>query len=123
MTTIVTVAYEGDRLALLLQAKSLGLYGGGAGIVEVIVVENASAGVRLNWRPELLAAYGSLAPVVRFVPSPEVAALPQAEGWWTQQVLKLEVARLVGTADYLLLDAKHHLGSGPANPLVEQRLS
>ncbi len=109
MTTIVTVAYEGDRLALLLQAKSLSLYAGSAGIVEIIVVENPSPGVRLTWRPELLAAYGPLAPAVRFVSSSDVAVLPQAGGWWTQQVLKLEIARLVRTADYLLLDAKHHL--------------
>lgn len=113
-TTIVTVAYEGDRLGLLLQARSLGLYAGGAGLAEVIVVENPSSdgeghGSGLGWRSELLAAYGPLAPIVRFVPRKDVAALPQAEGWWTQQVLKLEVARLVGTADYLLLDAKHHL--------------
>lgn len=109
MTTIVTVAYEGDRLALLLQAKSLNLHACSAGIVEIIVVENPSPGVRLAWRPELLAAYGHLAPIVRFVSSSDVAVLPKTGGWWTQQVLKLEIARFVRTPDYLLLDAKHHL--------------
>lgn len=108
--TIVTVAFEGDTGAMGLQARSMARFLPRALVREIIVVENGLPGTPMPWRQSLLAEYGCLADLVTFKTADEVATLPKGtEGWWGQQVLKLEVARQVSTPAYLLLDGKHHL--------------
>jgi hypothetical protein len=107
--TFVTVAHEIDYELLKIQARSFDLYADPCIIREIIVVENFTPNKELDWRAELLNLYGSLAARVRFVRSADLVELPKVSGWWTQQVLKLIIAREITTEWYVTLDAKNQL--------------
>ncbi len=107
--TFVTVAHADDGWLLRLQARSMRLHLAPLLIDEIVVVENFDGGRPLAWRDRLLIEYGHLADRVRFVPSEALGAIPRAAGWWTQQVLKLLVYRIVVSRRYVVLDAKNHL--------------
>jgi hypothetical protein len=109
-TTFVTVAHEIDYELLKIQARSLDLYADPSIIKQIIVVENFTPGKELDWRAELLTLYGSLATRVRFVRSVDLVDMPTAySGWWTQQVLKLVIAKEITTEWYVTFDAKNQL--------------
>jgi hypothetical protein len=55
------------------------------------LVENFAPGNELDWCAELLNLYGKLATSVRFVCSVDLVDMPNAYGWWMQQVRKLVV--------------------------------
>ena len=107
--TFVTVAHADDGWLLCLQARSMCLYLPAALVDEIVVVENFDTGRPLAWRKQLLVEYGDLAHLVRFVPSELLGVMLPATGWWTQQVLKLLVCRVVESGRYVVLDAKNHL--------------
>lgn len=115
----VTVAHAADEWMLRIQARSMRTYLPPSLLGEIIVVENFDRGREVDWRDRLRAEYGHLAPLVRFVSAPALGSMPQAAGWWTQQVLKLTVARTVTCARYVLLDAKNHLVRPLARDFLE----
>jgi hypothetical protein len=106
----ITVAHAADFGLLALQARSMACFCPLDLVHEILIVENFDAGAAMDWRGELLAAYGPLAPVVWFVDAATIAPMEARHGgWWRQQVLKLTAARVVTAERYLVLDAKNHL--------------
>lgn len=103
--TIVTISHTPEMPLLKLQARSLSRYLDKSFIREVLVIDN-STGDPLDLA-ELLPQYGKLP--VRCIPASDIVVLPKADGWFTQQVLKLMVARHVKTQRYIILDTKTHL--------------
>jgi Family of unknown function (DUF6492) len=102
----VTVGFEGDAGLLCLQARSMRLYCPPELIEEIIIIDN---GLK-EWRGNLLRQYGSLACSVRIVPAASIADLPPgAGGWYTQQALKINVAEIIRSERYVVLDAKNHM--------------
>lgn len=76
---------------------------------EILVIENCDPMVAPFWRDAALKEYGPLAGLVRFIQASFFGPIPPAAGWWTQQVLKILVARTVGFPRYVVLDTKSHL--------------
>ena len=103
--TFVTVAHSADLEPLELQARSMSLYLPVDLVQEIIVVENP---YRVDWRANLLKHYGKLAKLVKFVTGESLGNVPQVGGWYTQQALKLLVANIVTTEQYVILDSKNH---------------
>lgn len=104
--TFVTVAHSVDLPLLKLQARSLNRYLDRSFVREVIVVDNSTNGNELS-REQLLPQYGNLP--VRIIRAAEITTMPPMAGWFSQQILKLMVARHVRTQYYVILDAKNHL--------------
>lgn len=107
--TIVTVVYEAELRLLGVQAQSLARFAAPELVSSVIVIDNCRHGMPRRTRSGLAELYGAHRHALRVLPASEVADLPAAGGWHTQQILKLEVAKLVRTSHYLLLDAKNDL--------------
>ena len=107
--TFVTVTHTEDAGLAALQARSMARYCDPSLVQEVIVVENDRPGHEGAWRDRLLTEYGPLAETIRFIPGSEIADMPHATGWMTQQVLKLTVSASVTTDRYVVLDAKNAL--------------
>lgn len=108
--TIVTVVFEADVHGLEIQARSIARHADTELIKEVIVIENFERAPSPEWRLQLLRLYGPVAQKVTFRDAQTTA--PKAvglDGWWSQQVAKLEIARVIRSPAYLVLDAKHHL--------------
>lgn len=103
--TVVTISHGPEMPLLKLQARSLNKYLDRSFIKEIIVIDN-STDEPLDWR-ELAPQYGSLP--VRFMKASQITSMPPAHGWFTQQVLKLMIARHIRTRRYILLDTKNHL--------------
>jgi len=104
--SFVIVGFEGDAGLLCLQARSMRLYCPPELIEEIIIVDN---GLK-EWRGNLSRHYGSLARFVRIVPAASIAVLPpDAGGWYTQQALKINVAEIIRSERYVVLDAKNHM--------------
>lgn len=107
--TIVTVVFPAEIDLLKVQARSLEKYFDRSLLGSILIIDNSLRGLRRATVASIRSAYGDLAPLVRVVPRSKVANIPLATGWWTQQVLKLLIARHVTTERYLILDAKSHL--------------
>src|SRR5262245_65860 len=107
--TFATVVFERECALLALQARSLRIYCPRDLIAAIIVIDNSERGLPDATCRELLAEYGDLAGIVRFVPATSVASTERAKGWQSQQLLKLLVANIVETERYVVLDAKNHL--------------
>jgi hypothetical protein len=76
---------------------------------EIIIVENGPPNLPDGWRHLLLREYGALRDKVKFVPASTLSKInPHPGGWFTQQILKLTVSKIVKTKYYLILDAKNH---------------
>lgn len=104
--SFVTIGFEGDAGLLCLQARSMRLYCPPELVEEIIIVDNGLKG----WRGNLLRQYGSLARFVRIVPAASIAVVPPgAGGWYTQQALKINVAEIIRSERYVVLDAKNHM--------------
>lgn len=106
----VTIAFEGDRDLMLLQAQSMALHCPRELVHEIIVVDNFVGGAPAGWIDALMKAYGRLAQFVRIIRASDVATHPdKVAGWWHQQALKLAVSAHVQADRYVVLDAKNHL--------------
>jgi hypothetical protein len=120
--TFVTVGFAGETGLLRLQARSMRLYCPADLVDEIIVVDNSQPAASNRWRADLLYHYGRHAQRVRFIPSAELARMPNSvDGWWTQQVLKIAVAEVIRSERYVLLDAKNHLISQLERDFLETR--
>jgi hypothetical protein len=107
--TIVTVVYEESYASMIVQARSFAKYIDPDLVEEIIVIENGN-GVRISWKDKVVREYGAVSGLVTFCRGEELADFgDMQDGWWKQQVLKLAVAKMVRTDEYLLLDCKHHL--------------
>jgi hypothetical protein len=107
--TFVTVVFEQDYRLLLLQARSMRMYCPTDLLNEIIVIDNSTSGrIPSSVRNQLLIEYGHLRTFVHILPGSDIAQCPQAGGWFTQQVLKIMVARVVKSERYIVLDAKNH---------------
>jgi hypothetical protein len=111
--TFVTVVFEDDYPLLSLQARSMGRYCPSCLIDSIIIIDNSNRALSLRWKSRLLIGYGRLANFVKFVNACEIARIPPSSsgliGWWSQQVLKLMVSRIIDSSRYIVLDAKSHL--------------
>jgi hypothetical protein len=108
--SFVTVTHAGDIGVMSLQARSMAQFLPRELVLEILVVENGSFESARTFRRRLIAEYGALSGLVRFVPANSIAAIPGGTtGWFSQQVLKLLVAATVKTDRYMVLDAKNHL--------------
>jgi hypothetical protein len=58
-------------------------------------------------------AFGNHRERVRILRPDDVDRLPAATGWWSQQVLKLSIARQLDASHYVVLDAKNHFVAVP----------
>ena len=105
--TYVPVVFELELPFLELQARSFARNVAPEQVDRVLVIDNTRRGVPARRRDAILEAYGPHAPRVEIVPAREVAPPVTALGWMSQQVLKLAVARRVGTERYVTLDAKN----------------
>ncbi|ACQ79260.1 hypothetical protein Bcav_0999 [Beutenbergia cavernae DSM 12333] len=111
--TYVTPVFEAEVELLALQARSLARHASSASLAEVLVLDNTARGLTSPTRDRLHEAYGPHAPAVRILRPREIAHIPGATGWRSQQVLKLAAAHLVRTPHYVTLDAKNHLVAPP----------
>ncbi len=107
--TFVTVFYEDEYDLLLLQARSMRLYCDRDIVDKIIVIDNSDRPLPKDWKSRLLAEYADLSNLVEIVRAHEIAKLPWAKGWQTQQILKLMVAHIISSDRYLVLDSKNHL--------------
>lgn len=108
--SFVTIGFEGDAGLLQLQARSMRMNCPPELIEQIIIVDNSSIGSRSKWVDELVYQYGDLARFLRILPAADISTMPsETHGWFTQQVLKLEVASFVLSERYVILDAKNHL--------------
>lgn len=103
--TVVTVAHKLDMPLLKLQARSLSKYLDPF-VKEILVVDNSINGECLD-QDQLLHQYGALP--VRVLPATKVVSISKVHGWFTQQILKLMIARHLRSSRYIILDAKNHL--------------
>lgn len=101
--TFVVVVFEAEQDLLRLQAASLARHLDPTMVARIIVLDQSRPPIAGRARRRLLAAYGPLADHVDIVAAP-----PAADGWISQQVLKLTVADVVTTSHYVVLDAKTH---------------
>lgn len=113
--TVVTVCFEAELQMVELQARSLGRYLDPEHVTSVLLLDNTRSGLPAAFVDRLLPTYGPLADRVRVLRAQDVATLPSAAGWRTQQILKLEIARQITSPRYVTLDAKNHLVA-PARP-------
>jgi hypothetical protein len=111
VVTLVTVTFAEDARLSVLQALSVDRLFELNDLAEYLVIVNDPR--TEQWerllRDELERRIGArLWARTRFIHAEELAAVAEMRGWKSQQVIKLEVARQVGTDHYLLLDAKNH---------------
>lgn len=107
--SVVSVLYEPELPMQQMQARSLDRYLTGPRPDAVVLLDNTRRGLDDRARQALVAAHGELADRVVVLRPRDVAAVPLAAGWRTQQVLKLAVAEHVTSPHYVVLDAKNHL--------------
>lgn len=108
---MVTVTFAEDARLSVLQALSVDRLFDLNDVDEYLIVVNDAP--NQEWEGLLRAELGRrigdrLRQRTRFVHADELAPVAGTRGWKSQQVLKLEVSRVVGTEHYLLLDAKNH---------------
>ena len=106
--TLVTVVFEPELPLLLLQARSMSRYLEPDFVAGILVIDNTARGIPPRLWSSILGEYGALAPVARLLRADDVAVVPRATGWNSQQVLKLAIARSIDTDRYITLDAKNH---------------
>ena len=108
--SLVTVAYGEDLGFMHLQARSIARYVDSDLIEQIIIIENGPPPMPLGWRHRVLREYGLFRKLVKFVPASSIAQMPpHVGGWFSQQVLKLMISKIVKSKYYLILDAKNQL--------------
>lgn len=111
--TFVSVVHEVEVPLLELQARSFAVHVPRELAGRVLAIDNTARGLRPAARARLVQAYGPHADRVEVLRPDQVARVPAAVGWRTQQVLKLAVADLLGDERYVVLDAKNHFVATP----------
>src|SRR6185437_12861425 len=109
MYTFVTVVFEDELDLMLLQARSIQIHGTRDVIEKILVIDNSRRGLPSTWQTRLFQEYGQFADRVQIIRSHDLASIPRAKGWITQQILKLAVSTRILTDRYVLLDCKNHL--------------
>lgn len=112
MYSWVTPLFEDDLLLVRLQACSMGLMLPPEQVAEILIIDNTTRSGSIPW-DTLLAWYGRLADAVEIVPRGRLVPPGLGHGWYGQQLLKMEVARIVKAPNYVVLDAKTHLLEPP----------
>lgn len=111
--TVVSVVHDVELPLLQLQARSLAVHVPVGLVGRIIMVDNTARGLRPAARARLLDGYGRHVDRVEVLRPAQVARVPAAVGWRSQQVLKLAVADLLGDERYVVLDAKNHFVGTP----------
>ncbi len=94
--SLVTVTYKDELGFTRMQARSIARYVPRDFLAEILVVANIPPAMPEGWQASLMCAYGSSADLVRFVPAAAIAEIPdKTSGWFSQQVLKLSVSKIV----------------------------
>jgi len=109
---LVTVVYDEEVELLALQAKSIDLFGRRLSINRIYIIANGPRQDRTikRLRTEVLPMYGTRDSQVEIIPARDLMELSEsAAGWYSQQVLKLAIARRIRSKVYTTLDAKNHL--------------
>lgn len=106
--SFVSVVFEAELALLELQARSMARFVPADLAREIVLIDNTARGLPAAARTRLLEQYGHLAPAVRVLRPDDIARVPGAIGWRTQQVLKLAVAEQLSGDLYVVLDAKNH---------------
>lgn len=101
--TFVVVVFEAEQDLLWLQATSFARHVDPSIVARIIVLDQSRPPMAGRSRRRLLAAYGALADRVDII-----TTAPAADGWISQQVLKLSIADDVLTSHYVVVDAKTH---------------
>ncbi|RLE32283.1 MAG: hypothetical protein DRJ61_09920 [Acidobacteria bacterium] len=107
--TFVTVVYEPEYTLLKLQARSMRIFLPEGLVHEIIVIDNSAWGMSKDRLSTLRHEYGHLSDRVRILRPRKICSIPPMVGWRSQQILKLEVAKLIDRDAYVVLDAKNHL--------------
>ena len=92
-----------------LQLRSMARYLNPEHVSELVVINNDVTPLDRRRARSLHGAAGMHAERLRLVERSDLPKLPPTTGWRSQQILKLEIARAVETAHYVVLDAKNHL--------------
>jgi hypothetical protein len=106
--TFVTVVFGGDVELMSLQARSMDKYCPESLVEEILVIDNFTGEKPRGWLERTKSDYGKLWKKVRIIKASDITPSNGA-GWWTQQALKLAVAKHVRSDRYVVLDAKNHL--------------
>jgi hypothetical protein len=107
--TLVTVVFEDELPLLQLQAASLRRFAPSPMLEKIVVVANSHDARFVQRLRGCVQWYGDSAPLVTILDLSDFPQLPKTVGWFSQQLLKLLVARHVRTERYVVLDPKTHL--------------
>lgn len=109
----VVVFYERELDMLSLLARSFNIYLDETLFDEVIFIDNSfeQPDLKSRFEAKVLSEMPRFARCVKYIYSADlgVELANREDGYRTQQVVKLEVAKVVNNAHYLLFDAKNHL--------------
>jgi hypothetical protein len=109
----VSVVFEAEMPLLELQARSFAVHVPPELARRLVLLDNTRRGIDAATRQRLRAGYGPHADRLEILRPADVARVPVAVGWRTQQVLKLAVARQLDEPYYVALDAKNHFVADP----------
>lgn len=110
--TLATVVFDAEVGLLELQARSLAAQLDGRALDEVVILDNTVFGLSRRVRADVETILSPLTDSTLFVRVPEMLTLRGVDGWRSQQVAKLLVARQISSPYYVVLDAKNHLIAG-----------
>lgn len=103
MIDILTVVFHEELPILKVQAQSISLYCKDLGIKNIFVIVNDSDDladkIDINW-------YGDFSDCVRIVPRSKLGEYYHADGWMSQQYLKLKGSTLSKNEWVMVVDAK-----------------
>lgn len=107
----VTICFIEDLPQLKLQARSLDLYLKDFPVDRIIVVVNGWFNKCRGYLEEQVRpCYGSLAEKVEIIPSTDlIKPIPIADGYYSQQLIKILISNHLTAKDYCMLDAKNFL--------------
>jgi hypothetical protein len=107
----VTICFIEDLPQLKLQASSMNLYLKDFPVDRIIVVVNGWFNKCRNYLEEQVRpCYGRLADKVEIIPSTDlIKPMPIADGYYSQQLIKLLISNHLTAEDYCMLDAKNFL--------------
>ncbi|WP_213999999.1 DUF6492 family protein [Arsukibacterium sp.] len=111
--SLAIVFYEKELDMLALLARSINIFLSDDVCDEIIFVDNSfnQPDLKSRFLAKVAREMPKLAGIVKYVYATELGVdlRSRDDGYRTQQVLKLEVSKIVQNAHYLLLDAKNHL--------------
>lgn len=110
---LVSVFFEPELALQRLQAASVARFVPPGYFRAIRIIDNTQRGIESNVAGELIDAFDDHRDHVRILRPNDVDRLPAATGWWSQQVLKLSIARQLDASHYLVLDAKNHFVAVP----------